>query len=74
MMERGRTSPPPQRQHVPPGNPSKDRASSLSGGGEKVNFGGGPRSSYFGDEAEEGMIPQDEGGIYQAAVGAPCSP
>ncbi|XP_048328075.1 DEAD-box ATP-dependent RNA helicase 46 isoform X2 [Ziziphus jujuba] len=77
MMERGRISPPPQRQHVPPGNPTNDRASSHSGGGEKANHGGsydghsqewgrssgdGPHSSYFGEEAEEGMIPQDEDG------------
>ena len=50
-------------------SPSRDRASSPNrNGGHEDGFGrsyggghaDGPRSSQYGEEAEEGMIPQDE--------------
>lgn len=51
MMERGRFSPPPQRQQHAP------------------SYGSGHIRDHknFGEEAEEGLIPQDEDGIFQAA-------
>ena len=67
MMEKARPSSPPQKQR----GSNNDRVSPPHGGGsEKENFvrdgidnggyGGGPYSSRYSEEVEEGMIPQDE--------------
>lgn len=70
MMERVRSSPPPPLQRGPSynsgnGRETKDSSQewgrSSGGGHENGGFSNGPRSSYFGEEEEEGMIPQDEG-------------
>ncbi|XP_041003636.1 ATP-dependent RNA helicase-like protein DB10 isoform X2 [Juglans microcarpa x Juglans regia] len=69
MMERGRSSPPHQHQRVPPynsGNAREPKGSpqgwgrSSGGGQDAGGFANGPHSSYFGEEEEEGLIPQDE--------------
>ncbi|KAG2714578.1 hypothetical protein I3760_03G033600 [Carya illinoinensis] len=69
MMERGRSSPPHQQQRVPPynsGNAREPKGSpqgwgrSSGGGQDDGRFANGPHSSYFGEEEEEGLIPQDE--------------
>lgn len=70
MIERGRSSPPSQHQRVPLHNSGSARepkessphewGRSLGGGQDDGVYGNGSRSAYFGDEEEEGMIPQDE--------------
>lgn len=69
MMERVRSSPPPLQRgpsyNSGNGRETKDSSQEwgrTSGGGhDNGGFSNGPRSSYFGEEEEEGMIPQDEG-------------
>lgn len=69
MMERGSSYAPSQHQRVLPYNSGNAREpkgspqgwSRSSGGGQHDGgFANGPHSSYFGEEEEEGLIPQDE--------------
>ena len=76
MMERSRPSSPPQHQRGPPYNSenARERKDSPQGWGRSSGSGkddrglaNGSHSSYFGEEEEEGMIPQDDDDMYRAA-------
>ncbi|PON52487.1 ATP-dependent RNA helicase-like protein DB [Parasponia andersonii] len=56
MMEKARPSSPPQKQRGSVNEKENFGGEGLVNGG----YAGGPHSSHYGDEAEEGMIPQDE--------------
>ena len=76
MMERSRPSSPPQHQRGLPYNSENARerkdspqgwGRSLGSGKDDRGFANGSHSSYFGEEEEEGMIPQDDDDMYRAA-------
>lgn len=49
----------------------QDWQRSPGGGQDVVGYANGHRASYFGEEEEEGMIPADDDGTFQAPTADP---